>query len=182
MKYVRTLFEKSNDIEYGCLMLYLGLNNLDWIKTLNSFINRDDLGYDGFLELEPHITILYGFHEDTSIVNKVRNYLSDVDLVELKNDIKLKGLSLFENEQDILKISIESEKLTNLNSLFRDNFEYTNNFPEYKAHISLAYLKKGSGKKYTKDDELLDRLKSLYDDSELYAVYSDKNQKKDIFL
>lgn len=182
MKYVREIFEKSNDIKYGCLMLYLGLNNLDWIKTLNSFINRNDLGHDGFLELEPHITILYGFHDDTTIVNKVKNHLSDIDLVELKNDIKLKELSLFENEQDILKISIESEKLTDLNSLFKDNFEYIKGLPVYKPHITLAYLKKGFGKKNTKDDELLDRLKSLYDDSELYTVYSDKNQKKDIFL
>lgn len=182
MRYLKPLFEKSNDIQYGCLMLYLGLNNLEWIKTLNAFIDNDDLGDDGFLELEPHLTILYGFHDDTTNIKDIRKHLDGVCLNELKNDIKLNSLSLFENEQDILKISVDSEKLTKLNSLFRDNFDYTTNFPDYKAHLTIAYLKKGTGKKYIENEEFLDRLKSLYDDCELYIIYSDKNRKKDIFL
>jgi hypothetical protein len=132
--------------EYGCLMLYLDIPKWEYLEK--SFIKPEDLYTDevGFgIEDKPHTTILFGFHDDETVPNKIKELLTD----EKEIEITLEGISLFESEKyDVLKFDVKSDDLVQLNALMKDNFEYTNSFPNYHPHLTIAYVKKGEGGKY----------------------------------
>jgi len=136
--------------EYGCLMLDFPIKN--W-KQITDLIKKEDI-YDvpGYgIEDKPHTTALFGFiHEKTkpSDVEKiVRKTLSGKKKIE----IELSEISLFKNKDfDVLKFDIDSDDLHDLNKSLRDNFEYKNDHPDYHPHMTIAYLKPGTGEKYSK--------------------------------
>jgi len=116
------------------------------LKEIQKEINKEDL-YDeeGYgLETDPHITVLYGIHEqDPKLVKK------ELELGTLS--YKLTKLSLFENDKyDVLKCTVESKDLKKLNKQCCDKLEFTNDYPDYIPHLTVAYLNPGSGKKYVK--------------------------------
>ena len=118
-------------------------------------IEKEDLYTEepGFgLEHKPHATILFGFHKNSD-VNKMKELLKkEAEVIE----VKLKKISHFEGkEYDVVKIDVESKILHTLNKIMRDNFDYTNDFDKYHPHCTIAYLKKGLGKKYDKSIEEL---------------------------
>lgn len=142
------LNENQADRQYGCLMLTF--DDDGWKEEMESMVDENDLyteeeGHG--LELEPHCTVLYGFHDDDFDMNKC------IQMCVPCEDLKVgsNGISLFKNEKyDVLKYDIESEDLNKLNSAFVKNFKHTNKFPEYHAHCTIAYLKPGTGEKYVK--------------------------------
>jgi 2'-5' RNA ligase len=116
------------------------------LKTIQKEIQKEDL-YDeeGYgLETEPHITVLYGIHEqDPKVVKK------SLELAPI--EYKLTKLSLFENDDyDVLKCTVESKELKRLNKQCCDKLEYTNDYDTYLPHLTVAYLNPGMGKKYVK--------------------------------
>lgn len=141
--------KKDHKREYGCLMVFLDVDKKAW-KELQDMISEDDLytedGDDGYgRENEPHVTILYGLHGD----------IEDKDLeVEIDKisepKIKFEKISTFDNEKfDVLKFDVKSPDLIKLNKKFSE-FPHTNTFPDYHAHATIAYLKKGTAEKYIK--------------------------------
>lgn len=145
-------FINENDAprKYGCLMLQFDKN--DWKEEIESMVDSDDLyTEDGYgFELEPHCTILYGFHDDDFSLDECLKNLVPVSEIQISCD----NISLFKNENyDVLKYDIESEQLNELNERFTDKFKYTNDFPDYHAHCTIAYLKPGTGEKYMKSVE-----------------------------
>lgn len=131
---------------YSCLMLDCSNLNeqlLDFQKT----IDADDIWEDrpGFgLEKGFHITILYGIHSN------IPGYVySQVGLFPIK--YTLGKVSLFENDEyDVLKIDIRSSDLHKLNASCKEELDHTSTYPTYIPHLTIGYLKKGTGKKYTK--------------------------------
>ncbi len=97
----------------------------------------------------PHITVLYG------IVTQEADEVIEVLAEEGPAKATLGKISLFENsdDYDVVKIDIESEDLSRLNKLLADNLENENDFPEYKPHITIAYVEQGSGKLYSGSSE-----------------------------
>jgi hypothetical protein len=82
----------------------------------------------------------------------------DPDPVPIR--IKLGATTLFENDDkpyDVVKIDVESADLAHLNSWVANKLECTDKYPEYHPHITLAYVKKGLGKKYTGDRRSAER-------------------------
>lgn len=135
--------------DYGCLMV--NVDNTGCDEFISNLIDKDDLyveGNDYGLETEPHVTVLYGFHEnekESVDMEKLKKYL--IPLNELK--IASNEISTFENEKyDVLKYDIKSDKLFELNKTMTENFEYSTDFPNYHPHMTIAYLKPGKGKKY----------------------------------
>lgn len=134
-------------IEYGALMLFLDIPV--W-KKITSIIKKEDL-FDkpGFgIEKEPHLTILYGFHKEVTPEDVFELYKKTTELKPI--EVKIKGISIFENPNfDVVKFDVNSKILNELNDTMRQ-LPNTTNFPEYHAHITLAYVNKGEGKKYVK--------------------------------
>jgi 2'-5' RNA ligase len=137
---------ENHKYEYGCLLVKLDIPKWDYLAK--SFIKPEDLytAEIGFgFEDNPHTTILFGFHDDETVPNKIKQLLKDQKEIE----VVLDGITLFESEKyDVLKFDAHSDELSRLNKLMKDNFEYTNNFPNYHPHVTIAYVKAGEGKKY----------------------------------
>lgn len=153
--------------EYSCAMLNLSdmiaEKVLEWSKENipeeDLFIDEDS-GMEGY-EDTPHVTIKYGLHDETP-----ENL---IELIEGCGPIKLQ-LGLVEKFDtnpnfDVLKITIESEKLRQLNQLISDNMDNTDTFIEYKPHATLAYIKKGACE-HLISNTFFDKL-----EDEVYEIY-----------
>lgn len=97
-------------------------------------------------EIEPHVTALFGLKDQSpEKVQKLLNNFGDVE-------IELGKTSIFkQKDYDVLKVNVKSESLREINKILRDNLEYESDFPDYKPHLTIAYLKPGQGKKYASD-------------------------------
>jgi len=95
---------------------------------------NDDCGRD----LDPHCTILYGII--SSEAKEIRPIISKIEPFK----VRFGKISFFENDNcDVMKIEIESERLRELNSLLKRRIDFENHFPKYIAHCTIAYIKKG---------------------------------------
>lgn len=138
------LFE---NYEFGCSMVFL---NFSEIEEIQKQIDPDDLTEDG-LETEPHISLLYGIHDggnhkklSSSEISKLLNISKEA----LNDDIILTKISMFDNKDyDVLKFDVKSSLLGDINKKLA-KFPHTNSFPDYVPHVTIAYLKKGTGEKY----------------------------------
>lgn len=144
--FIDFILENSAQHSYSCLMADFSFLSKQ-LQELQDQIEDDDL-YDDEpgmgKETEFHATALYGIHS-----NSPKFVYDKLDLKPVT--FKLSKLSLFENEKyDVLKFDVVSPDLNKLNKECCEKLEYTNKYPDYKCHATVAYLKPGKGKKYTK--------------------------------
>lgn len=143
--------ELNNRIEYGCLMLFLDVPV--WEK-ITSVIKPEDVyekDNDYGIEKEPHLTILYGFHDEVTSTEVFELFKEVMPMKPI--EVKISGISVFENENfDVVKFDVNSPELTELNEIMRQ-LPNTTKFPNYHAHITIAYVKKGEGEKYVRPFE-----------------------------
>jgi N12 class adenine-specific DNA methylase/2'-5' RNA ligase len=102
---------------------------------------KEDYG----IETDPHITVLFGLtkHEPEPVAK----------IVATKKPITvtLGKLSVFDNpDYDVLKVDVHGKDLHDLNSEI-SKLPNEQTFKGYKPHMTIAYLKKGEGKKYEGD-------------------------------
>lgn len=128
--------------DFGCVMLSVPIS---W-EMLSSVIDPADVydpNGDKGISKEPHITILYGLHNDIPdhhIMETVEGF-SPVKVV-------FGSISIFENEDfDVVKLEVHGDRLQEMNMRFQE-FPFTNDYPEYNPHVTIAYVKSGAGKKY----------------------------------
>lgn len=89
-------------------------------------------------ELEPHITLLYGVDDQ-----KPETVIKDFDNVNV--NIELGPISKFEKDDyDVIKIDVISNDLQELYSKFDEKYKPNKTYPEYKPHITLAFVNKGA--------------------------------------
>jgi len=151
--------------EYNALMLYFDIPN--WNK-ITSFINKNDLcdNNDLVIEQNPHVTLSYGF--DNISVDEIFELYKAITKIEPITVI-LKGIQCFENnDNDVLSFIVESRNLIRfhryLNELPHINNEKNMN---YVPHMTIAYLKKGTGNKYCKlfkNDKFITSNKLVFSD------------------
>lgn len=132
--------------DYGCLMVDLKTSN--WFQQVSRLIDTNHLSpsVPNPLEDIAHITIVYGFDPSVTFDSIRTNLLR----IQTFNDIRVVGLSYFDNPNyDVLYLKVASEQCRRANMYFRSNFKVTAQYPIYTPHITLAYLKKGFGVRYT---------------------------------
>jgi hypothetical protein len=169
------LAEKSGDAySSGCVMLYF---DFPMMNKIHDGINPDDLYEEEGdrtygLEDEPHVTLLYGL-EDSVTPEHVKEIVDKFKFGKLVAH----NVSLFENDYDVLKFDIRYPTrggafLHKCNSALR-NLPYNNQYPDYHPHMTIAYLQKGTGKKYC------ERMKGHeYDLVPSHAVFSQPDGTK----
>jgi 2'-5' RNA ligase len=106
-------------------------------------IPDSELASDG-RETTPHVTVLYGIH--TSKASELYEVLDDIPGPV---SLRLGELDCFEGEEhDVIVVKIYSPDLHMLNGRLRQDLEFTNNYPDYVPHATLAYVKPGVGARY----------------------------------
>lgn len=147
------LEQKKEEPVYGCVMMEPSKikgweeNHLSGIDEEDVYVKPMDDSYG--LEEQPHITVLYGIHEDEVDPSVV------VDMMEQKMDpikVQIKEIDVFENkEYDVVKYNVPvTKELQAYRDMFMESFANTQKFPEFHPHMTIAYVKPGKGKKYKK--------------------------------
>jgi 2'-5' RNA ligase/phage portal protein BeeE len=118
----------------------------DDILELAERVDKEDLSDKGREEI-PHITVKYGIH--TQDATEVRNLVQGFGPIK----VRLGKTSLFtqddtDQDYEVVKIGIVSQDLRRLNKLISDNLDCTDTHPKYNPHITLAYVKVGTGVNY----------------------------------
>ena len=140
--------------EYGWTSIDVPQNIIDKVEDMQKTIDEEDLfvkkegDWKYGLEDEFHITVKWG------LVTKDAEKVKDIVECFQGGEVNLYKVDLFENEEfDVLKISVDSDALSELNHTITDNLETHDTHPTYNPHITIAYLKPGLGKKYAGGNE-----------------------------
>lgn len=121
------------------------------VQALADSIRDEDLAEKG-RESEIHLTVKYGLHTDDwqDVEDVVRGFgpvsvtLSDTSIFAAHENESQRGGADF----DVVKIDVEGDRLRQLNRLLADRLPHTDSFPEYRPHVTLAYVMPGEGQKY----------------------------------
>ena len=144
----QALLEAKRVYDYNNVAVILKVDSDEWKEFQSKISDEDISAYEtgAGREMNPHITVLYGIHTD----------VPDKDVEDLIETIKeplieFGSITSFTNDDfDVLKFDIESSDLVKLNKLFK-KLPHTCQFPNYHPHCTIAYLKKGTAKKYIKE-------------------------------
>lgn len=103
----------------------------------------------------PHITILYGLK--TTDDEDIEKIVKGIDPVS----VTLGDVDYFVNEEkdyDVVKVNVTGSGIVDLHNRIKDELEAPGYaFNKYNPHITIAYVKKGKGKKYKGDSTFKDR-------------------------
>jgi 2'-5' RNA ligase len=171
IKLKQLLTETKQTYDYGCVMLYFNFPEIskihDLIDAADIYTKPGDRSYG--LETEPHCTLLYGLHDGVS-TQDIEKTLDEFTYYT----VTAHHASLFENpEYDVLKFDVKGDNLHETNKALCE-YPYTTDYPDYHPHMTIAYLKPGTGKQYVK------QLKGQrFDLLPQYAVYSKPDGDKD---
>lgn len=147
----RLLNEGSGGHDYGCVMLFLPIEKEWWDELQDKIEDEDVYNPEGERDYgkqsykDAHVTILYGLHAS----------IPDEDIEELIDtmsapEITLDKVSIFDNADkgfDVLKFDVEGKELFAMNKKFT-KMPHTTDYPDYHPHVTIAYLKAGTGKGY----------------------------------
>ena len=146
MRYGQFLNE-SESYEFGCAMIEVPFS--DW-SSIAEMIDPEDVyeseGDSSYgMQDNPHVTVLYGLHSSVS-TEALKEAISGFSE---EMSIKVDGIGTFENEGfDVVKMNVVADgALLRLNEIISE-LPNSNEYPEYKPHITIAYVKKGCGRKY----------------------------------
>ena len=117
-------------------------------------ISDDDVDVEaGGKERDTHISVLFGFEYgmDTKPLKKFLSeqspFYATLGPIGVFRKVK-KGYKAQEDDDGsgVLKVEVESEHLENLHYALREEFgeQVKVTFPDYKPHLTLAYLKAGA--------------------------------------
>lgn len=148
-KYIEFINEAKSH-RYGYVMAYFTVSN--WDEIVNYIVPDDIYKPDEKrfgIQNDPHITLLYGLHKEVT-PEMVKNALKGLDTTL---NITIKGIDIFQNEEfDVVKFNVVlNDELKNINEALKE-LPYTSDYDEYLPHVTIAYVKKGTGKKYVKKD------------------------------
>lgn len=147
LKKYKLFTESINGYRYGVVMLEIP--NINWDEIIK-MIDPEDLyhekGKSYGIQHNPHVTLLFGLHKGVS-PRSVKQIFKSFDN---KIDIEINGIDTFETNPyfDVVKFNVNPQGA--LQYLFDRLSELpnSNEFPNFMPHITIAFVKKGTGKKY----------------------------------
>lgn len=130
------------DFSYGCLMLPVPYDlSRQLVAWSQKHILEKNLDAQG-IEFQPHVTVCYGFQPGFD-AEELRPLMKDYAYISAK----LGKVSRFETETyDVLKLEVVSADLRAWNRIIRERFDITTSYPDYKPHLTLAYVRPGTCK------------------------------------
>ena len=133
------------DYAYACLMMKVDPSLSKRIRSwLRAHLDVADLKK---MPEDFHVTIKYGIVGDA--LSQVKKVIQKARINPVK--IKLGAVSSFSHpDQDVLKITVVSGDCRKLNNALVEQLQTVETHDGYRAHITLAYLKKGKAWKYGK--------------------------------
>jgi 2'-5' RNA ligase len=173
--------EGNRGEEFGYLGVHFMCDTDSYKEMLEEFFEQEDLYEEFGIEEEPHVTVLYGF-EPSVKAEDIKPVMEDK--VIKSEDIVFTDISMFENDEyDVLKLSVESDILHKYNEFFTENFPYQNDFPDYKPHLTIGYVKKGLGQKYIdeKGDDIKEAIEVFIEKCDINYQFSDSEKNKTFF-
>ena len=139
------MYMPINNISYGSIEIEVEFSNNSTINQIQEYLRKNNLAEKVTNNL--HITLLYGLlpsitKEDViANLNRCKFYLEKY--------VSCNQFEVFETDiSDVLVLKVNSECVDNLRQ-WNDRLKllpYKNDYPDYKPHITLAYLTKGAGK------------------------------------
>ena len=129
------------------------------------------------IEHETHVTVVPCLDNDVNL-DRIKEMLEPLE----KYKLMLNNISMFTNNEkfDVLKCDANSFILKDTNKKITSKFPTHSEYKEYNPHVTIAYLKKDIGEKYTKD--ILSPLVVLKP-KRFHFSYVDKNgDEKDIYF
>ncbi|MGV0949243.1 MAG: 2'-5' RNA ligase family protein [Azonexus sp.] len=143
---VDSLLEDSGPHSKSCVMVNLPEEMANQVMAWGKLqVKDEDIFVDkkGGMgrEDEPHVTVLYGLLDEkpTDTVLQVFEHTAPFE-------IKLGPCSLFKNDDnyDVLKMEVLSPFLHALNRNICSVAAYENDYPDYRPHVTIAYVKPGT--------------------------------------
>lgn len=163
--------------EYGCVMAEVPVEPARQLMEFSRATIPDDILYeeeedDSYgREDHFHTTVKYGLTKQYD-EEEIKKFLDETKPFS----IEIKGMSVFENEKfDVVKFDIDGKELRRLNKIFAA-LPNEDEYPDYKPHMTLAYVKAGKGKKYIKKAPKMSKIMVNT------IIYSDRGNKTYITL
>jgi hypothetical protein len=148
--FMKNVVTESFKYEYGCVMGMFDEVSSDKIFRINKHLIPDHIlyheeGEEYGRESEPHVTIKFGL-TTTYSKEDMRAVISKIHPFE----ITLTKIDVFNNEKfDVIKFNVEGSYLRKLNAFFT-KLPNEDQYPTYNPHITLAYVKVGTGNQFKK--------------------------------
>jgi 2'-5' RNA ligase len=165
--------------EYAFLMI--DYDTPEIIKDIHNKISDEEVytekDKEYGIEHETHVTVVPCLDNDVNL-DKIKKMLEPLE----KYKLMLNNISMFTNNEkfDVLKCDANSFILKDTNKKITSKFPTHSEYKEYNPHVTIAYLKKDIGEKYTKD--ILSPLVVLKP-KRFHFSYVDKNgDEKDIYF
>lgn len=127
------------------------------------------LAKDG-VEVDSHVTVKYGIKNLTP--QEFQKLVKESGISKLT--LTIDRLSLFENEDDVLKLEVSGKSLKDLNKYISENTDCIDSYPVFVPHVTIAYLKKGEGKRYI-GKRVFDRPQKIVTD---FIIFQDPQGKE----
>lgn len=158
-KLLKTAQGKSGDYDYSCVMIPVPTGVKEKFLQLSKGVIKDEELFIDPLDPsfgraeDPHVTVLYGIHENECI-HRIEQVLRDVS----PSEFEVLGFGMFDKDpkHDVIITRVGGRDLFRLNEAMAEEFpDHHNDHGEYKPHITLGFVKKGLG------PEILKRVKLL---------------------
>lgn len=160
---------------FSCLLFKLDDKLKLDVLTMSTYIPSQDLYGTSYgnetetgRELDPHVTLKYGIHTDD--VEEVRKTIQGESPIAVQFG---NTTCFYQEDHDVVKIEVESKQLHALNKTVCEKLECTDTYPEYKPHVTIAYVKKGLGDYYARRLQGLNGKVTVFDQ----VVFSNKERQ-----
>lgn len=90
---------------------------------------------------DPHVTLLYGITPGKSLKSSVTSVTEGMPEVVGAKVVSVHAFEKGDNEGVPLVLLLQSSALSKANAGLREVLDYKNDFPDYKPHLTLAYVK-----------------------------------------